>query len=340
MPSLSFPPRERTFQASNSNAVDTTPLIQNQNEFTVRGDQNFGAKNSAWFRYSFINSRVTTSGGLPGLPQATQINARDFGGSFVHIFSPSLILQAQFARVTVLDNGTTRFAKSTSDIYSAVGFADSFANGFAGANGSFLIPSPGISGYANGGESIDDTPKATDSNEYGGNVTKIIGNHELKFGGSWTSNLFASPLSQISLGFAAQGTANPQAATGVVTGDPLSSFLLNVPDSGNRRNVDETTRPGGLMSLFVQDTWKATPRLTVNAGLRYDYTFIPPYGTNATIGKQGGIETGDYDFSNGTYVLQKVPPTCANGVLPPAFRETEPYLTTSLSTREVRSPTM
>ncbi len=142
--------------------------IQNQNEFNVRGDQNFGAKNSAWFRYSFINSRVTTSGGLPGLPQATQINARDFGGSFVHIFSPSLILQAQFARVTVLDNGTTRFAKSTSDIYSAVGFADSFANGFAGANGSFLIPSPGISGYANGGESIDDTPKATDSNEYAG----------------------------------------------------------------------------------------------------------------------------------------------------------------------------
>ncbi len=65
------------------------------------------------------------------------------------------------------------------------------------------------------------------------------------------------------------------------------------------------------MSLFVQDTWKATPRLTVNAGLRYDYTFIPPYGTNATIGKQGGIETGDYDFSNGTYVLQKVPPTCS-----------------------------
>ena len=45
-------------------------LIQNQNEFNVRGDQNFGAKNSAWFRYSFINSRATTSGGLPGLPQA------------------------------------------------------------------------------------------------------------------------------------------------------------------------------------------------------------------------------------------------------------------------------
>ncbi len=44
-----------------------------------------------------------------------------------------------------------------------MGFADSFANGFAGANGGFLIPSPGIGNLSNGGESIDDTPRATDS---------------------------------------------------------------------------------------------------------------------------------------------------------------------------------
>jgi hypothetical protein len=80
------------------------------------------------------------------------------------------------------------------------------------------------------------------------------------------------------------------------------------------------------MSLFIQDSWKTTPKLTLNFGLRYDRTFIPPYGTNATIGQQGGIETGDYDFSNGTYVLQKLPPPCSvrgfapcipgNGTLP------------------------
>ena len=75
--------------------------------------------------------------------------------------------------------------------------------------------------------------------------------------------------------------------------------------------MKEATRPGGVLSIFGQDSWKATPRLTLNSGLRYDYTFIPPYGTNATIGKQGGIETGDIDFTNGTYILQKVPPSCA-----------------------------
>ena len=64
------------------------------------------------------------------------------------------------------------------------------------------------------------------------------------------------------------------------------------------------------MSWFLQDSWKATQRLTVNIGLRYDRTFLPPYGLESTVGKQGGIETGSINFNNGTYVLQKLPPAC------------------------------
>ena len=291
------------------NAVDPTPLVQTQNEFNIRGDQTFGANDSAWFRYSFIDETVTSSGGLPNLPSTLIINARDWGGSYVHVFSSQRILQAQFAKTTVLDNSTTRFKASTSDIYQTVQFADSFANGFAGANGGFLIPSPGIGNLSNGGESIDDTPKATDSDEYKGTYTQIIGRHEIKLGGGYIATGFASPLSQISLSFGSTQTDDPQNAG--ATGDALSSFLLNVPSGANRRNVNETERPGGLLSAFLQDSWKVTPRLTVNYGVRYDYPFVPPYGTNATIGEQGGIETGDMDFANGTYILQKVPPPCS-----------------------------
>ena len=47
------------------------------------------------------------------------------------------------------------------------------------------------------------------------------------------------------------------------------------------------------MSEFVQDNWRVTPKLTINAGLRYDLTFFPPVGTNKQIGVNGGPETGD-----------------------------------------------
>ena len=46
---------------------------------------------------------------------------------------------------------------------------------------------------------------------------------------------------------------------------------------------------------------------------------MPAYGTNATIGKNGGIETGDMDWDNGTYIVQKVPPPCSATVFAPCI---------------------
>ncbi len=293
-----------------ANYLLNTPTTQSQNEFNVRGDQTFGAKDSAWFRYSFINSTVNSSGGLPNLSTVHPIQARDWGGSYVHIFGPTRIGQIQFARVTVSDNSTTRFDSSTADVISQVGFSSGFVGGFAAANGGSLLTAPNPSGYAGGGESIDDTPKATDTNELSGTWTEIRGSHEIKFGVGFDTLNFASPLAQIGMGFGAVQTADPELTT--PTGDSLTSFLLNVPNSGaSRRNVNEQERPGGLLSAFLQDSWKATRKLTVNYGLRYDYPFLPRYGTAATVGQNGGPEAGDMDWDTGNFIVQQLPPLCS-----------------------------
>ena len=294
-----------------ANATDNTPLTQVQNEFNIRGDQNFGSNDSAWFRYSFINSTVNQSGGFPGLANHHEIQARNWGGSYTHIFSPTQIVQLQYARVTVADNQTDRWGKSTSDVLSTVGFSPDFVSNFSAVSGASLLPGPGISGYQNGGESVDLTPKANDTHEVRGTYTRIMGNHEVKFGLGFATANFASPLAQIGLGFDKPQSGNPSLSA--ATGDALASFLLNVPNSGaSRRDVDEQERPGGLLSTFLQDSWKVTPKLALNYGLRYDYAFKPGYGTDATVGKHGGPETGDYDYSTGNYIIQKLPPSCAD----------------------------
>ncbi len=312
-----YPTAGPVFDSNGDNAIDTTPLIQVQNEFDVRVDQTFGNKNSGWFRYSFINSSETSSGGLPGLPDHHVTPGRNWGGSYVHVFTPSLALQATFGHTTVQDNSSTLFSKSTADVLKTVGFSSDFVSNFAAVQGRDLLPSPGISNYSGAGEIVENTPKATDSYQYSSTVTKTMGNHVIEFGGGFISNEFSSPIAYANLTFSSQETACPQtvvvgntscggpakSGTTLATGDSVSAFLLNVPNGANRRNVDEETRPGGVMSFFGQDSWKTTPHLTLNLGLRYDYTFIPPYGTNATIDKNGGIETGDMDFSNGTYAF-------------------------------------
>jgi hypothetical protein len=293
-----------------ANALDTTPTTQVQNEFNIRGDQTFGAKDSAWFRYSFINSTVDKSNGLPNLPDHHILNARDWGGSYVHIFSPTRIVQGQFAHVTVVDNSTNFFTASTAGILSTVGFSSNFVGGFGATGGKSLLPGPGISGFANSSESVNLTPKATDTWEYRGTYTQILGSHEIKFGVGFDSANFASPLAQIGMGFGTAQTGDPELST--PTGDGFASFLLNVPNSGaSRRDVNEQEQPGGLLSAFLQDSWKITRRLTLNYGLRYDYPFLPKYGTSATVGKHGGPETGDMDFGHGVFVVQKLPPLCS-----------------------------
>jgi len=303
-----YPKAGPVLDSNGDNALDTTPKTQTQNEFTVRIDQTFGAKDSAWFRYSFINSVNNQSGGLPGLGNITSVPGRNWGGSYVHVFNPSLVLQVQYARTTGQHNETTRFTQSTSSIYNQVGFAAAFASGYLATNGGSLLPNPGIENFAGGGETIQNAPKATDSHQVSGTVTKVLGDHELHFGGGYITNTFASPIGYSNLDFSAQQTGNPEDSTN--PGNSMASFLLNVPNSAERRNVNETERPGGVLSAFAQDSWKATKNLTLNFGLRYDLTFIPAYGTDATIGQQGGIETGDMDLTNGVYVLQKLPPSC------------------------------
>jgi hypothetical protein len=63
------------------------------------------------------------------------------------------------------------------------------------------------------------------------------------------------------------------------TGHPFASFILGVANGGSRDVI--YTQPGyrgGLFSVYAQDDWKATSKLTINYGLRWE---IPKPQTEA-----------------------------------------------------------
>lgn len=291
---------------ANTNAIDNTPFIQNQNSFTARIDQNIGSKDFVWFRYSALYYDTSASGGIPGVVNTLTDNpGQNYGASWVHTFSPTLVLQAQYGRSHQETNSFTAY--KTAPNVSGLGFDPNFAGNFIG--GASLMPGIGISGYSGipgSGKSLN--PNETNVHQWKANVSKIVGNHTFRWGGEVNSSTFESLYNNASSTFAYQQTSE----NGIGAGNAMASFLLNVPDSAGRRNVHETTRWGGTMGFYFSDSWKATSRLTLNYGIRYDRTFIPPYGLPSTVGQNGGIETGSINFNNGTYVLQKLPPSCAD----------------------------
>ena len=306
--SQSLLPKPTFTGVSDRNAINTDPTIQAQDEYTGRVDQNIGTKNFLWFRWSNIILDQQLQTNLPGLVNNTHNPGINWGGSYVRTFSPTLVMQIQYGRTHQQRDQLSRWNNLPQGFLQGLGFAPNLVSSFQ--DGSTFVPSLSVTGQFGAGEGTNTAPNEANIHQFKGDVTKLIGNHTLKFGADLNGSNYEQLLESGSVTFDTPQTSNPAVSSQV--GSAITSFLLGVPTAANLRNVHETTRWGGVFGAYFQDSWKATPKLTVNLGLRYDVTFIPPYGLPNTVGKQGGIETGDLDLSNGTYILQRVPPSCAS----------------------------
>ena len=140
----------------------------------------------------------------------------------------------------------------------------------------------GLSGALGGGSSSAYGPSNANSywdDGFTANLTGsyVRGNHSYKIGGefrldSWTDQNTRG--SQGILNFSTNETALPYLQTsnvgGSTIGYPYASFLLGLADTAsvNARQDPQWRKPA--WALFIQDTWKITPKLTLDYGLRWD----------------------------------------------------------------------
>lgn len=286
------------------NAINSTPVDIGQEEYSARIDERLNDRNFLWFRYSGLTSGTTSAGAIQALRSIGDTSAKNWGLSWTHTFSSSGVLQAQLGRSLDTINTRNRFSSLPANFVQDVGWNPAWAGGFSGNVP--IVPGFNVADYFSGFEE-DYLNTPTQVWQGKGDYTKIYGRHMFEMGGELASSGLVSVFREAYTSFANAQTANPESVGN--TGSPLASFLLNVPDSAERRNTLQQTRWGGEMGLYFSDQWKATSRLTMNMGLRYDRTFIPPYGKQIDI--PGGMETGDMDFNNGTYIVQVMPPSCA-----------------------------
>jgi hypothetical protein len=134
----------------------------------------------------------------------------------------------------------------------------------------FGLPEIRISGFnshtigGNGSWPLYTTPNQT--LQFTDTATYVFGRHNLRFGGELRSGSTNNLRDTYGPGYARFDYNGPEDS-------PLENFVTGNPDYGYVA-VGDSHRVVSQKSVgaFIQDNWRVTPRLTVNAGLRYDIT--------------------------------------------------------------------
>ena len=248
-------------------------------QVTMRGDHSLNDKHKIFFRFSHHPNRLGEPGGAPALGvAASHTRGQNYTTSITSNLRSNILNEFRFNLLYNLI--------SLQPYLSGRDFnKDAGIKGMEETKRSFDVGSFsdfGWSGYAGlAGSTFDQRPKTQDrfAREFTDNLTWIKGKHVIKIGGKLRYYSWLGTDSKIYMGnwnFNGQNTENPARPTG--SGESFADWALGLPASGGRGYPSDTF--GGdynAWHLFVQDDFKLSSRLTLNIGLRYEYT---PWATS------------------------------------------------------------
>ncbi|MDX2153648.1 MAG: TonB-dependent receptor [Bryobacteraceae bacterium] len=236
-----------------------------------------------------------------GFAGTSDVGNKSLAIGYTKTFSPTLIGDFRFGymryKVNVLPNGLgTSPARDAgipnlnNDDFFTSGMPSFFINGEGGFN----------FGYGLGVNQCN-CPLDQDEKQWQwvGNLTKIMGSHTLKFGADmrYATNLRvpsdAHRSGELSFGEGYTGFA-PSAGAGRQQGLGLATFLLGQTTYFARYVSPNTDARESQKRFFFygQDTWRATRKLTLNYGLRWEMIF-PEKVNEAGNGGQLDLRTGE-----------------------------------------------
>jgi hypothetical protein len=254
-----------------NNYITSAKSIRNSDAGVARIDQRFGDSDSVYGHLVIFDLRRN----LPGIFSAIDPIADGTLGStdginldrgtsitlaWIHTFSPALFNDAHFT----FNRAASHSEPDALGNYVAPQFGLTGIPNFGPATSGGL-PEIDISGFQQLG-----SPRWLPQSQFAqvwqikDAVTYVKGTHALKAGFEWRRD--ADNFTDLCC---TRGFYN---FSGQYTGQGLTDFLLGLPANQELENLDVAHIYRDGVSWFVGDTWRTTSRLTINYGLRYEYT--------------------------------------------------------------------
>ncbi len=266
-------PTPNAANSSGYNYVSNPKLVRTGNQGDVRVDQIITQHDNAFYRFSMSRAPYTIPPSLPGLADGGGFfsgdglnNAYAAAASLTHVFSPKRVDEVRVGW-NRLHSSRYQFNSGT-DVSGQIGFPGvPYSAGNGGLPQMYFndVATLGSPTYLPSNE-IQNTYSLSDT------FTLIAGNHSIKIGGEFRPEEFtiyqpAAPRGTLSFG--TQFTDNPGAqGTG---GSGFATLLTGQPDGGSINNINNVDYNRRVYGVFLQDDWRASPKLTINAGIRYDF---------------------------------------------------------------------
>jgi Carboxypeptidase regulatory-like domain len=266
--------------ASNFAASASAPT--NSNEFTVRIDHNLNDAARLYGRFSIKHEEKQVSAPLYGANnpagpgQANPDNRYNVALGYSQVLSPTLTGSANF--------GFARWVEGN-NVQSAGFKASSLGLPAAIDPNSPQFPVIGVQGQSGLGPQSGAGEGVFPNNvgSFSVDLTKTHGNHTLSVGYMGVLlQILGGRVAPTPFNFDGGFTSGPDPnAPSASTGFGFGSFLLGTASSGSTgiNTFPATTKH--YNGVYLQDDWKAVPKLTLNLGIRYEVQGAPTERHNA-----------------------------------------------------------
>jgi hypothetical protein len=298
------PNQNLTTRIPGSNYFAFRPTIKTQkDQGDVRIDHRLTDKDSLFGTLSWTESLKETPPPLPGPLDGTGFSAveqhdqpRSVMASWSRVWNPTLLTETRLA-FTRLVTTRTQY-EPTKDRFKEFGIGGYNPTLGAAMNGG--LPNTSISDYTGfGAGNWIPTTEYSNVWDFVENVAILKGKHSMKFGFEYRPIGF--PFFQVdsphgNLTFSRTRNYNPTASFQGATGDAMAAFLTGYLTTGQISTTNFISSEKTTFAFFGQTDWKATRKLTLNLGVRYE-TFSP-------IGEKFGRQVR-FDWDSQTLLIPK-----------------------------------
>jgi len=291
---LKLMPAPNVNPASNPTGLNYQTFIGppvNRWEVRLRGDYNISTNTKLFFSWNHqlehdqnpISIWWQLNGSLP-YPSSQNANqdSNVYSANLVHVFSPTLTNEFIFADASFLNPiilGNPAAVNPSSIGFQMTGlfsnpYTPMMPNTYGWAGQSQGVVGFGTYGY---GEPFSPTPKngfgkLSQTPQISDNVTKIWGAHTIKAGVYWDYARNYQTSGSLSSGTNGAVNFDIWGNSNINTGNYLANFISGRVNGFSQDNAEAVQdMKYHQISFFVNDQWKASRRLTLTGGLRFEH---------------------------------------------------------------------